>query len=212
MNTAIKTFSVLLLALILGCSQSTTSDQQIGTADSTSLPDSELSDAKIYLYNRGQVKTEILAQRILKFVDLDSTMAYGVDVDIYDSTGKSTTRIVGDSGVIRETKGRVDIYGNVVVIADDQRLCALGRVAEILGLGAQCCAVAHAVEAAEPGHAEDADIGLDDAALTDDGAGVDDGVGAYDHRLVSFRAFLDDGGGVGVGHGFPDLGADWRRF
>ena len=119
MNTAIKTFSVLLLALILGCSQSTTSDQQIGTADSTSLPDSELSDAKIYLYNRGQVKTEILAQRILKFVDLDSTMAYGVDVDIYDSTGKSTTRIVGDSGVIRETKGRVDIYGNVVVIADD---------------------------------------------------------------------------------------------
>jgi LPS export ABC transporter protein LptC len=83
------------------------------------VPDSELSDAKIYLYNRGQVKTEILAKKIFKFVDLDSTMAYGVDVDIYDSTGKATTQIVGDSGVIREGKGQVDIYGNVVVIADD---------------------------------------------------------------------------------------------
>ncbi len=119
MNITVKTILALLLALMLGCSQNTASDQQISTADSIARPDSELSDAKIYLYNRGQVKTEILAKRIIKFVDLDSTMAYGVNIDIYDSTGKSTTQIVGDSGVIRETKGRVDIYGNVVVIADD---------------------------------------------------------------------------------------------
>ena len=119
MNITVKTISALLLTLMLGCSQSTTSDQQMSTTDSIARPDSELSDAKIYLYNRGQVKTEILAKRIIKFVKLDSTMAYGVMVDIYDSTGRSTTRIVGDSGVIREDKGRVDIYGNVVVIADD---------------------------------------------------------------------------------------------
>jgi len=87
--------------------------------DSSSLPDSEVSGARVYLYDRGQVTTEIIADKIVKFESLDSTMAYTLDIDILDSTGAVTTDIVGDSGIIREKTGNISIYGNVVVLTVD---------------------------------------------------------------------------------------------
>ena len=63
--------------------------------------------------------TEIVAEKIVKFEALDSTMAYTLDIDIYDSTGVATANIVGDSGIIREATGNLSLYGNVVVITTD---------------------------------------------------------------------------------------------
>jgi len=112
---------LLGIVALAGCSskQSASTDQST-PADSTSLPDSEVSGAKIYLYDRGQVTTEIVAEKIVKFQSIDSTMAYTLDIDIYDSTGQVTTQAISDSGIIRENSGKLYLFGNVVVITEDK--------------------------------------------------------------------------------------------
>ncbi len=92
-------------------------DQMNG--DSLNLPNSELTGARIYLYNRGRVTTEILASRIIEYEASDSTMAYVVHVDAFDSTGKVSGQVTADSSVIRETSGRLDMFGHVVMTTDD---------------------------------------------------------------------------------------------
>jgi LPS export ABC transporter protein LptC len=87
--------------------------------DSSSRPDSEVRGARIYLYDEGRITTEIDADVIHKFEANDSTMGYHLDIVLYDSTGGVNSTIVGDSGVIREQAGHLDIYGNVVVVSDD---------------------------------------------------------------------------------------------
>ncbi|MEW6411371.1 MAG: LPS export ABC transporter periplasmic protein LptC [Candidatus Zixiibacteriota bacterium] len=112
---------VLLAALILtGCSNDSGKTSNVASAeDSLTRPDSEVSGAKIYLYDRGQVTSAIVSEKIIKFEEIDSTMAYQLDIDIFDSTGHVSTQVVGDSGIIRENRGVINIYGNVVVITDD---------------------------------------------------------------------------------------------
>lgn len=113
---------IILLGLfgLAGCGkEQTASTDQAALPDSTLRPDSEVSGARIYLYDRGRVTTEIVAEKIVKFEALDSTMAYTLDIDIYDSTGVATANIVGDSGIIREATGNLSLYGNVVVITTD---------------------------------------------------------------------------------------------
>jgi len=111
---------LLALALIAGC---TSNDKSSNTdnfkADSISQPTSEVSGAKIYLYDRGRVTTEVVADKILKFESRDSTMAYVVDINSYDSLGNVATHVVGDSAIIKEADGRFTIFGNVVVTTED---------------------------------------------------------------------------------------------
>jgi len=111
---------MLLLALVAGCSNNDKSSN-VGdlTSDSITHPTSEVSGAKIYLYDRGRVTTEIVADNILKFESKDSTMAYVVDINSFDSLGNVATHVVGDSSVIKEADGRFTIFGNVVVTTED---------------------------------------------------------------------------------------------
>ena len=111
---------VLLSLIATGCSRNDKSSDTDPTAiDSAAYPDSEVSGAKIYLYNRGGITTEILANKIVQFESKDSTMAYMLDIDAFDTLGNVTSEIVGDSGIIRENEGRFTIFGNVVVITQD---------------------------------------------------------------------------------------------
>ncbi|MDZ4723818.1 MAG: LPS export ABC transporter periplasmic protein LptC [candidate division Zixibacteria bacterium] len=87
--------------------------------DSLGRPDSKVTVAKIHLYDKGTKTTEIRADQIRKFEKLDSTMAYSVDIDFFDSLGHVQTTLVGDSGVIRESTNRFHIFGNVVVSVGD---------------------------------------------------------------------------------------------
>ena len=106
--------------LLAGCGSDQTNTSNLSSeADSISRPDSEVVGAKIYLYNKGKVTSEILSEKIFKFEAEDSTVAYKLDIDVYDSLGLVSTEIVGDSGIIRENKGQLNIYGNVVVTTDD---------------------------------------------------------------------------------------------
>lgn len=101
-----------------GCSSkekvSSDSSEHLGT-----LPDSELRGATIYLYEKEKVTTEVQAEKLLKFEAKDSTMAYVLDVNFFDTAGQVTTHLVGDSGVIRELTNQLSVYGNVVVVTDD---------------------------------------------------------------------------------------------
>ena len=76
---------ILLVAVAFdGCGkEQTASTDQAAPTDRTLRPDSEVSGARIYLYDRGRVTTEIVAEKVVKFESLDSTMAYTLDIDIY---------------------------------------------------------------------------------------------------------------------------------
>jgi LPS export ABC transporter protein LptC len=110
---------MLIAILTVSCSNKNIDGDTVATDDSLKLPDSEVRIARIQLYKKGEVTAEILSDKIIKFDAQDSTMAYKLDINIFDSLGQATTEITGDSGVIREGRGIVNIYGNVVVIIND---------------------------------------------------------------------------------------------
>ena len=70
--------------------------------DTTNRPDAIVAGATIFLYEGTIVTTEIEAELIHKFDELDSTMGYVLDINVMDSSGSVVSTIVGDSGVIRE--------------------------------------------------------------------------------------------------------------
>lgn len=115
-------YSVVFTAFLLlsGCiSDNTPSSDKMSFADSSLLPDSDLMEATIYLYDRGMVTTEIVSDKIVKYEKQDSTAAYQLDIIIFDSLGQVTSTIVGDSGVIREGRHQLFIYDHVVVHTTD---------------------------------------------------------------------------------------------
>lgn len=113
-------FVLLVVALVIGCNdQNGVKKSQARPVDTAGSPDSEVRGARIVLYDQGMRTTEIEADRILQFDAIDSTMAYGLDIDFLDSAGMITSNLVGDSGIIRERTGRLEVFGNVVVITSD---------------------------------------------------------------------------------------------
>lgn len=124
MNYRIPHLALLLVLLVLtvGCGRDDrSSDARTDVFDSTHSPDSEASGVLVHLYERGQVTALIKADKFLKFSTNDSTMAYHVDADSFDSLGNVKTQVSGDSAIIRETDGFLMIFGNVIVISDDGR-------------------------------------------------------------------------------------------
>jgi len=113
------TITALAVLLLTGCARDNSADNQDAPLDSLSLPDSEISGATIEFFEGSLLSTEIKANTIRKYESIDSMMAYVVDVNIFDSSGNITSHIVGDSGVIREQKRHIDIFGNVVVTSSD---------------------------------------------------------------------------------------------
>jgi lipopolysaccharide export system protein LptC len=106
---------VVSVLLILSCSNQESSVKTSGLVDSTARPDTELKGTSINLYDRGRVTSKIEAQRIVKFDVKDSTMGYQINSVFYDTTGRMTSSVVGDSAVIKEKIERQSIYGNVKI-------------------------------------------------------------------------------------------------
>lgn len=112
---------LLCVLLLAGCNRDDrASDARNATLDSAG-PDSEASGVMVHLYDRGQVTAIIKADKFVKYTANDSTMAYAVNADSYDSVGSVSTHVSGDSAVIRENDGFLTIYGNVVVVSSDGR-------------------------------------------------------------------------------------------
>lgn len=122
--TKLRNILTIMLAagvVLAGCSSKEKVSSDSDSTDRSGLvPDSELRGATIYLYEKEKVTTEVHAERLLKFEIKDSTMAYMLDIDFFDSTGQITTELIADSGVIRETTNQLHLYGNVVVVTADR--------------------------------------------------------------------------------------------
>lgn len=112
--TVIGMLALLLFAV--GCEQQKNSTRTETSIDSAGRPDAEVKGARISLYDKGRVTTEIHAQKLLKFEAKDSTMGYVVDADFFDSLGQKISTLVGDSSLTRENSGHLWVYGNVVVV------------------------------------------------------------------------------------------------
>jgi LPS export ABC transporter protein LptC len=93
-----------------------------GTADADSIairPDQQFRDAQIFLYDKDRVTTDIKAGYIEKYDKQDSTLAWKLEVIFFDSTGARKSRLVSDSGLIREEVNIMDVYGHVRIINND---------------------------------------------------------------------------------------------
>lgn len=123
LNQRIITGLLLLLVVgfgVTGCGRQDGRSANSNTmVDTTNRPDAVVAGATIYLYEGTIVTTEIKAELIHKFDELDSTMGYVLDIDVFDSSGNVVSTIVGDSGVIREHDNSLHLFGNVVVLTDD---------------------------------------------------------------------------------------------
>ena len=113
------TATLLLLVLLIGCSNEAPSNGNSSAIDSSGRPDSEVSGARISLYDGGHVTTKIDAEKISQFDVQDSAMAYNLNIHSYDSLGELNSVITGDSGLIREQSGLFIIFGHVVVTTAD---------------------------------------------------------------------------------------------
>lgn len=113
------TIIALLLLFMAGCVREHKGENEDIPVEPLSLPDSEISGATIQFFDGSILSTEIRAETIRKYELIDSMMAYVLDINIMDSAGNITSHIVGDSGVIREQKRHIDIFGHVVVISSD---------------------------------------------------------------------------------------------
>ena len=47
-------------------------------------------------------------------------MAYNLKIQLFDSSGRAVSDLIGDSGIVREEKGLFEIYGNVVAQSMDR--------------------------------------------------------------------------------------------
>ena len=110
---------VLIATLLLAACSSTEQSSQTSADLDTLRPDSDMLGATIYMYDRSIVTAEINAERVRKFESLDSTMGYKLHINLFNDQGEVISRVVGDSGLIRESTEDLHIYGNVVVINDN---------------------------------------------------------------------------------------------
>ena len=125
MNRPLQILTVVLIAcgcilFSAGCDSEKSFKPRSSSGDGGRRPDSETGGALISLYNGKELTTTIQADRILKYEDQDSAVAYHLKIQFLDSAGRAVTDLVGDSGIVRENKGLFEIFGNVVGISVDQ--------------------------------------------------------------------------------------------
>jgi LPS export ABC transporter protein LptC len=112
---------VLLIGGVVGCSRD---ENKLKSQDSlmpdSLRPDSDMSDARIFTYDRELLTTAVNAKRIRQYEALDSTMGYTVMIEMYDAEGAVVSTLVGDSGLIREKAGDLHMYGHVVAVTENE--------------------------------------------------------------------------------------------
>jgi LPS export ABC transporter protein LptC len=65
------------------------------------------------------VTTKIKSGRIVSFTEQDSSWAFELYVDFYDSSGTHTSTLRSDSALVRERRRLLDVFGSVKVTTDE---------------------------------------------------------------------------------------------
>ncbi len=111
---------IILFALALtGCNRDDFNRSDQGDSLELNAPDSEVSGATILLSDKGKMTSEIAADKIIQYNDIDSTMAYVLNIRNFDTLGHVNSTVTGDSAVIREETRMYTIFGNVIVVTED---------------------------------------------------------------------------------------------
>jgi len=129
MNKFSAFIMITIIALFAGCGEKegikAPGAGVAATPDSNVIrPDQQIKGAVISLFEGSVVTTDIRADYIEKYNKQDSTLAWGLNVHFFEKSGKKTSHLVADSGVVRETVKWMMANGNVVVTSfeDSSRL------------------------------------------------------------------------------------------
>jgi len=117
----------VLAAVLINCGSKNEIKAPASGPDSTSAhkirPDQQLRNARIFLYNKATRTTDIRADYIEKYDKFDSTLAWNLKVDFFDSAGNEISNLTADSGLVRERTNSMVANGHVIVVsADSSRL------------------------------------------------------------------------------------------
>ena len=116
--------TIAALAALTACTEQNSPEPELTATLADSLksstrPDQESENARIFLYVGGRLSSEITAEKFWKFSYIDSAIARGLKVDFYDSEGVIANHLTSDSGIILESRKIMIAIGNVVAVAAD---------------------------------------------------------------------------------------------
>jgi LPS export ABC transporter protein LptC len=111
---------LLLPALIIGCGDEGTDNKAPQEVITGAIrPHQVTQNAHFYLSSGGQKTTELTADEVWQFTRHDSTIAFNLYVEFYDSTGERVSTLTSDEGYIREKDNYMAVSGSVIVIGKD---------------------------------------------------------------------------------------------
>ena len=116
-------------------------------------------------------------------------------------------------GVVALVGGAVDgrVLADHGVLADANPGDGVLAILEVLGLGADDGAVAHAAAGPEPDAPLEDGVGADHHAVAHLDLGPDEGAGAHAHVRAQSRLGIHEGRGMNVGHGFARFSSSPSR-
>ena len=113
---------ILLLAAVIGagCGEDDIgNDKSMTLPTDKTIPDQVTSNARIYLYSGGHKTTDLQADELAQFTDLDSTIATNIRAKFFDSTGALVSTLTSNFGYIREKDNFLAVSGSVIVVGED---------------------------------------------------------------------------------------------
>jgi LPS export ABC transporter protein LptC len=102
-----------------GCGDDGAGTSRSNAAQDGLQPDQVTSNAHIFLYTGGHKTTDLTAAEIRQFTALDSTVATGLTVGFFDTTGARISTLTADQGYIKEKEKYMAVSGSVVVVGTD---------------------------------------------------------------------------------------------
>jgi len=125
---------IMLLIIISGLAcgeqpETKATDSPDTTVIAIERPDQQIRNAKISLYDGPHRTTDIEADYIEKYEKQDSTLAWNLNVNFYDSLGRVMSNLTADSGLVREEMKLMETFGHVRVTTEDSAILLTEQLA-----------------------------------------------------------------------------------
>lgn len=108
----------LILCATLALAISCTNEEPSVKPPAEEFPSSEATNATTVFLSGSVVTTRIKSGRIVSYSEQDSSWAYHLTVDFFDSSGTHTSTLKSDSALIRERRRLLEVFGHVKVTTD----------------------------------------------------------------------------------------------
>lgn len=109
---------ILIVCATMLLAMSCTSEEPSVRPPAEEFPSSEAMNATTVFLSGSVVTTRIKSGRIVSYSEQDSSWAYNLTVDFFDTLGAHTSTLKSDSALIRERRRLLEVFGNVQVTTD----------------------------------------------------------------------------------------------